>query len=173
MDLYVANCTRQVHHFQYRMPESNKLLEQHIPIGGQIRVASGDLNSPAIDGIIAQHAPYGLVRVDDIIRGKSFHGLCYSIGKPIRADRIRGLMDQNNGVLVERGKELRKEAAVAANDILERSLADSGLPEQLRKTEVEVIEENPEKRPDDGIAPVAEGIRVEREPNTARRRAKK
>jgi hypothetical protein len=120
MNLYVANCTQQVQDFNYRMLESTALRVQKIEIGGQIRVA-GNLTTPEIDYIVEQHARYGLVAVDEIDRSKPFIGLCYSIDKIIPVGKIERALEHNTGVLTERGRQLRADAAVASAKIMEDS----------------------------------------------------
>ena len=170
MHLFIANATRQNFHFVYRVPESNKLREQTIPIGGQVRIA-GDLNQHEIEAIIGQHRKYGLVPVQEVDRTKAFVGLCYSIDKLISVDKLGRAMSHNNDVLVARGKEIRQHAAVASNNALEASLAETQLPEQLRSMDMEIIEENHDDR--DETKPVAEGIRVSREGEAPTRRRRK
>jgi len=118
MKMYIANCTNQVQDFMYRIPENTKLMKQIISIGGQIQIP-GELSTTDIDSIVAQHSKYGFVRVDEIDRTKPFFGLCYSVDKKVDMDKVRRAIVHNQEVLVERGKELRKEAAVAVNNAVE------------------------------------------------------
>jgi len=121
--MFIANCTMQVQDFQYRTPESQKIRQQMIPILGQVQL-SGDLNTPEIDFIVEQHAPYGLVHVKDVDRTKPFVGTCYDVDKRIDVEKIRVAHAHNQEVLTERGKEIRKEAAVVINDSLEKESKD-------------------------------------------------
>ena len=118
MKMYVANTTHQVQDFQYRLPDSLKIYKQEIRIGGQIAVP-GDITRNDVDFIVNQHAMYGLVDVKEIDRTRNFFGLCYSIDKPVDVERVKYAIIHNNEVLVERGKDLRKEAAVAVNNAIE------------------------------------------------------
>ena len=118
MKLYVANTTQQVQDFQYRMPDSLKIYKQTIAIGGQIQVP-GDISTADIDFIVEQHAIYGMVDVKDIDRTKPYIGLCYSVDKHVNVERVKYALIHNNEVLVERGREIRKEAAVSVNNIIE------------------------------------------------------
>ena len=118
MKLYVANTTHQVQDFQYRLPDNLKIYKQTIDIGKQVMVP-GDLSSNDVDFVVAQHAMYGMVNVRELDRTRNFFGLCYSIDKPVDVERVKYAVIHNKGVLVERGKEIRKEAAVAVNNSIE------------------------------------------------------
>lgn len=155
MKLHIANLTQQNQDFVYRVPETTGLRKQMIGIGEQI-VISGDLNRPQIDAIIEQHAKYGLVAVEEIDRSRPFVGLCYSIDKPVPAARMLGGIEHNTGVLTARGREIRKEMAVATNSMLENQDG----PGALQRLEMLVIEEEG-KAPSDN--PISEGIIVDRQ----------
>jgi len=118
MKLYIANCSKQVHNFMYRVPESNGIRAQPILEGGQIQI-SGELQPETVDYIVSQHAAYGLIPLGEIDRAKPFVGLCYSVDKPIAAAAIQRLMIHNQGVLEERAEETLKATALANNQLLE------------------------------------------------------
>lgn len=154
MKMYVANCSKQVQDFFYRMPESSGVRRQRIEVGQQIRI-SGELNSPDIDAIVEQHKMYGMVREDEIDRTKVFIGVCYQIDKPVKINNVIMALDHNMEVLTEQGKQIRKEASVVINENLSSEHPDH------KKTMVSVVEE--EKR--DGSTPTfAEGFEVVKEP---------
>ena len=179
MKLYIANCTQQVHDFVYRMLESGALRQQKIEAGGQIAIA-GDLTSPEVDYIIEQHRRYGLVRVDEIDQTKPFIGLCFQTDRPIAVDKIRRALIHNREVLEDRGRQLRKEAAIAQHNRLQDQTVDgSGAPigPPLTALEMSVVEEKAGQLEDH--TPIAEGLRVTTkegpggEPPTGRRRGRK
>jgi hypothetical protein len=149
--MYIANCTQQVQDFIYRLPETPGPRSQRIDIGSQVQI-SGDLSTPDIDAIVRQHATYGLVSVDEVDRTKPFVGLCYSVDKPVPVAKIKSAIAHNYDVMVERGKELRKEAAVATeSSLVERGAGPAAL-------EMSVVEETK-----DGSDPTFnEGLRVTR-----------
>jgi hypothetical protein len=155
-ELYIGNATRQFLDFYYRMPESNQSRVQKIRPGGQIKI-SGDLTTAAIDVIVDQHKKYGLTRVSEIDRTKDFSGICYDVDRPIRVDSLRRAMDKKIDVLVAKGKEIRKLAAIANSNALETSLEESGRPEGLRELDTSIVEENPTE---DSEQSVSEGIKV-------------
>jgi len=118
MKLFIANCSKQVHHFLYRVPEATGLRAQPIKEGGQIQI-SGELQPEAVDYIVGQHTVYGLIPVDEIDRAKPFVGLCYSVDKPIPAMKIQKLMIHNQEVLEERAEDTLKATALANSQLLE------------------------------------------------------
>lgn len=159
MKLYVANATRQVLEFHARIPEIKRTVVQRIPPGSQQQIA-GDLNQPQIDAIVAQHAKYGMIPVDEIDRTRDFIGICYSVDKVILVTKIQRAMQVNNAVLTERGKKIRQDAAIVSHQAIENSLKESGRPETLAETESTILEDNHDDRSDS--APIAEGIVVAR-----------
>jgi hypothetical protein len=141
MKLFIANCSKQVHHFLYRVPEATGLRAQPIKEGGQIQV-SGELQPEAIDYIVNQH-----VRYDEIDRAKPFIGLCYSIDKPIPAAKIQKLMIHNQGILEERAEETLRAMALANNAMMENRIemtareARHPIP-QIGDLEISIVEES-------------------------------
>lgn len=141
MKMFVANCSQQVQDFMYRVPNNAGMRVQKIEIGGQTPI-SGDLTEKDIEYIVGQHARYGMVRVDEIDRTKPFMGLCWD-DKPIKVDHIRRAVEHNTGVLVERGKQIMAEAAIATSENIEGNNPDL----KLRNLEMAVTEDktdNPE-----------------------------
>jgi len=161
MKMFIANTTHQRHSFEYRMLEQNGVRRQMVEIGGQTQI-SGDLTQRDIDYIVKQHEHYGLVKVDEVDRTKPYIGLCYSIDKPIAVNAIRVALAHNNDVLVERGKELRKEAALAVESNVEQQA-----PGALKQFEMTVIEDTK----DGGDPSINEGVIVDRNFNGDERAA--
>lgn len=100
------------------MLETNRLLANHIAIGGQVRIG-GDLTTPEIQYIVDQHARYGMVAVDQIDRTKPYFGLCYAIDKPISVEKVRTAITHNAAVLMDEGRHRREEMAIAINNQIE------------------------------------------------------
>jgi hypothetical protein len=161
MRLYISNTTKQNVDFFYRVLENPVARRQQIPIGGQI-VISGDLSTPDVEYIIGQHRPYGMVSADELDRTKEFVGLCYSVDKPVTMIKIERTMRHNDAVLIKRGEEIRKEAAIASSNGLENSLVEQDRQESLRSFETTIVEENSEKRDTSDVKAISEGIRVRR-----------
>lgn len=144
MKMYIANCTKQPHDFIYRLPEEGKVRKQHIKELSQT-LLSGDFNVKEIEGIIQQHKRYGFVNVGEIDQTKVFSGLCYSLDKAIPAAKMLKLLNHNVDVLVEMGKENRKEAAVAVSNEINEKVGGLG------NLEVEIIEDTKGNRDESGI----------------------
>lgn len=136
MKLYVANCTRQVQDFIYRLPEHTAPMRQRIDIGHQVAL-SGDLSQPDIDAVIKAHTRYGMVAASEVDHTKAFIGTCYSVDKPVKIGTIQFALQHNNDVLILKGREMRQEAAVAINNALDESTGGGSLSE----VEISVVEE--------------------------------
>lgn len=153
MKMYIANCTKQVASFIYRLPEHHQQRQQQIEIGGQTQI-SGDLTQLEVDAIIEQHTKYGLVAADDLDRTKPFIGLCYSIDKPVRIGKLEQALVHNDKVLEQRGAQTRKEAALAVAKNVEQQTGE-GL------TALEMTIEQ-DKAGTDGDVVGAQTVRVDR-----------
>jgi hypothetical protein len=161
MKLYVANCTKQVQDFVYRVPETlGPARMQRIEIGRQVPL-SGDLNTKQIDSIIEQHAKYGLVPADEVDRTKPFIGMCYAVDKPVPLTRMQSAIIHNDEVLALRGQHLRQEAAVAVNNAMEDQAPGSG----LKELEMTIVED---QRKDGSSPEVNEEIVVSRAPEAGK-----
>lgn len=151
MKVFVANTTRQIQDFNWRMVGSNALHRMQIDVGQQVQLP-GTWQPEDIDYLQKQHRPYGLVEVGEIDRRKDFIGLCYSINRAIPVEKIRRALVTNQDVLEERGRTLRQHAAVAAAQQAMQAHPDA----RLTALEMTIQEER-----DDGVTPaVNEGIRV-------------
>ena len=157
MKLYIANATRQVVDFLYRVPGNQKLMSQTIRVGSQIAL-SGDLSTDDIDVITTHHRTYGMVGVSEIDSTRRFIPLVFSVDRAVSAAVLNRLMDRNTGSLVESGKAYRRDMAIANNQVLESQLAEGDRPERLAEFEMTVIEENHDDR--DGSEAIAEGVIV-------------
>jgi hypothetical protein len=134
--LYVANCTKMTHDFQYRQPETEKIILQHIPAGHQVLVYKADATAAEVDHIISQHSVYGLVKASEVDRTGGYIGLCYSLDKPVKDTQIHSAMDGNDDHMAELSHEMRKISAAATDEQLRQ--ADMHYAGQL---EVEVVEQ--------------------------------
>jgi hypothetical protein len=142
--MYIANATAQQNLFCYQVPENPKVIQQEIPAGGQIRIAAnnGNLGPHDVEAILKLHRVYGLISVDEVgSRGeRSFCGLVYSLDRPVSFAKIEAAIMRNREVLVTRGTETRKMAAVAVNKGLQDSINQSGRGDVLRELVLEVEE---------------------------------
>jgi len=160
--LYVGNVSKQIHQFAYRALERPGIVTQTIPIGGQILIAptgtNTDLSMPEIDYIVDQHKMYGMVSIDEIDGKSPFSGLCYSIGKPLSAEKLRRAMIKKEEALDEFGRKIRQEAAIAVNGQFEDSLG-----QRLNNLEMSFEEVEPRGGYSDDASHLSEGVRVTRD----------
>lgn len=175
--LYVANATSQEQHFLWRVPANDplterapgKLVESVIRIGTQVLIGGSraDWTPAQIDFIIGPHVKYGIRKSDEIDRTKPFIGLIYSIEKPVTTVHIERGLRHNQQVLVNQGKVIRQEAAVALDMDLE---AGTGRPYRGNlRVEVEEMSRDPK----DTTPQFHEGVVVTKEatpPKGSRRR---
>lgn len=157
--VYVANASQQIQDFQVRLPEKTEPHRQLIHIGGQI-VLAGDLNPMEVDAVKDQHERYGMIHVDQVGRVSWFAPLIYSLDRPVREDRIAEQLEANRQVLVERGRKIRQDAAIAVNGRIEAQLSEDRSDSRLNQLEMSVVEED--RDPRDESPEVAEGVRVTR-----------
>lgn len=158
MRLFIGNVTLQNHVFQYRVPESEKVIQRPIPPGQQIDLGN-DLSPEAVDSIISQHVKYGLIPVNEMTRVRRFHGTCYSIDHPIPRDKLTYLRDHNAGELEAQGRELRRVAAIAGNDFMETMLRENDRPERVEEFDLFVQED---RDGDSALPQISEKIVVSR-----------
>lgn len=152
MKMFIANCTKQVQDFSYRVTESPGVRMQRIDIGRQIQLA-GDLTQADVDYIIEQHTRYGMKSVDDARKSKGVYtGVCYSLEKPVSIENMQIVLQLNDAVLTQRGQQQRKEAAIATA----AAITQDG-QQNLKGLETSVTEH----RKDGGEPDVAEGVRVD------------
>ncbi|HEY6922806.1 MAG TPA: hypothetical protein VI653_05000 [Steroidobacteraceae bacterium] len=150
--LYVANMTKQHHQVNYRLLESTQARFQDIPIGSQVRLSGEDLSTEQIASIVKQLQPYGLKAVSEITRPKTFVGLCYSIGKPVKLDDIVEGVEKNDEVLNAQAEDRRATVAEAIANQHQQLAQEAGIDHQ--RTEVETIEDTR------GTPGVASGVEV-------------
>lgn len=121
MKLYIANCSRQPHLFNYKLPERTQPFSQRIPAGQQVCL---DLSKDEVSHIISQHQPYGFAQVNKLPR--SFAGLCYSVDKQIDLDGIMHGAAEVKDTLKKRGEEVRKNSVATMDSKLTQAATAHG-----------------------------------------------
>lgn len=156
MKLYLANTTKQLQQFHYRLPEVPEALRQPpaqhvtIRIGGQECISEWgghDLQKYQIDHVIKQIETYGGIDVNAINRingvdKSSYYNYIYSIDKPIPPEKINRVILLNDNALVGWGRDIRKNAAIADNMLIQKGLENQGLKTGLLQTQISVEEES-------------------------------
>ena len=162
MDLYIGNGTKQILQFEFRLKGSGKVSRR---IGPGQQTGFRDLKPEQVDEIIAQHERYGMIPADKVRDATAKTDYIYQIDKPINPSILDELDKRNSGVLIIRGREIRKQLAVAIDKNVQNDLQRQNRDEQLRGFDLQVIEKQPEGGYRTDIAqPVAERIEVDHSP---------
>lgn len=156
MDLWIGNATRQIYHFNYRVPDVAQPRTLRLDPGRQDRIR--DLTTEEVDFIVKNHLIYGLIPQDEIDQTQEFHGTCYAVDKPITAQRFSYLLDRNLDELVERGRTIRRENAVAQTMTINQHLSESGRPERVQAMDMTVQQERQD--PNNEVPQMSVGIMV-------------
>ena len=140
--LYIANCTKQNLHLQYRVPEQRRLGELVIPIGAQR--PTQNLTTPQMSAVIEQlEASLGAIAVQNLSRSQTvFAGVCYDIDKPVQQKAIMSGLETNVGILEKQGHDLRVLAGVAISERMGEVPAD---PNEHRETTVDIVEQSQDR----------------------------
>ncbi len=177
MQLYVANPTKQIQVFAYRMLGEKGIFTQTIGIGQQVKL-SKVFDTPQLEAVMDHHARYGFVRSDEVDRVKSQINGIFSVDRPVTAAKIAKAMMLNTNVLVIRGREARKQAAIATSNRIDTEIdeltrtarSDVG---RLRELDLSIVEQEPEGGYRPGEEPVGEGILVTKESTEQRQQRRR
>lgn len=170
--LYIANVTRQEHIVCYRldidkdgqMKDSNRRFQmpkqQAVPAGRQVLIG-GDMHIGQVTDIVDQLAAYGMIGVVDVARlDGRVHPLVYNIDKPVPSSVMEKVRDSNAILLTRQGGDLRKKAAVATNETVQKAVRDTAMQQGVDITptdstdvtfEQDVQTEMGEKRIEEGF----------------------
>ncbi len=166
--LYIANATKQYIDFHFRLPERSDYLKQRIAPLGQIAI-SGDLSSRDVDAVINQHARYGMIGAHEVNGRMGRHPLIYSENKPVERSTIEAVHKNNTETMVIEGKEIRRIAAVAANNLFEQRLSETGVSANIE--EIEIVAQQMSRDPETNDAPqLSEGVTVTKNPEKSEQR---
>jgi len=152
--LFVANCTKHVQDFIYRLPEVPQLYKVTIPIGGQAAIYE-DTDKATLGLIIDQHLKYGLKALSELDRSKGYTGLCYQFDAPIDVERIMSAVAHNDDEIARVGHEVRKAQAAGISAAIDQNMM--GSESQLQSLEVEIVEQ---KKPGENSDKMTETIQV-------------
>jgi hypothetical protein len=157
--LWVANTTRQIYRFTYRISDKQHQMHE-IPAGKQIPL--NHFSDAEIDSVIKQNTIYGMREANESPRRKGFSGLVYKIGDdPINMDRLLETYESNDTVRdAEATERLKKSAAALSDNIANTVHQNTGVDrERMRpaRVEVETIEST------DGKPTISKGVEVVRQ----------
>jgi hypothetical protein len=132
--LYIANCTRQKQVVCYRLDftkegEVNQrqnfqpARQQDVDAGRQVQLGS-DFHKNQVVDIVEQLSRYGLIGCVDVprMRADQFVPYVYNIDQPVPAETMRRVRDHNAGVKIRQGQDLRKKAAIAADNTIRQTV---------------------------------------------------
>jgi hypothetical protein len=161
MKLYIANCSKQDHHFTYMIVENPRPFMERIRAGAQILI---DRSTEDVNQIINQHSRYGLMEASKVKKG--FGGIAYRLEKPISVQNIEAGIEQRDQEMIDRALEARKITAVASDQLISNKAQEMGL-RQKSGLELEVVEEK--KNAGDNEPKFNETIEVQKEGLTPRK----
>lgn len=162
--LYLANPTKQLRVVQLRIPERSSPLVQSIPPGRQIKVAGVD-STAQVEAILKSMSKYGWREASEVRNGVPFVGIIYGLDRPIKHPLIAKALDHNRSVLDRRGRQTRKLAAVATNQVIDNAIAEADSPAILQATDVQLVEEDTPSTAHDGDR-ISEGMSIDKSVET-------
>ena len=110
--LFVANLKRQVEHFTFRLPGAEKVQQYPIQPASQLKIPLA-LTDEQIDSIVQQKAMYGMVPAKAVIKSPFFHGICFSLDKPVTNVEIDRGFEHNDEALMKEAEDQRVTATAA------------------------------------------------------------
>lgn len=127
MRIHVANCSKQVQIINYRLPEVASPRSQEVGLGRQ-EILGGDVTAPQFDALRVQFARYGFTDLSKVgdAPADMVIPLVFST-RPITSGDIQAVMRRNTEILEDRGKVIRRMAAVATAEHINQNM--SGLRE--------------------------------------------
>ena len=121
MKLFIANCSRQSHTFNYKIPEKAQSFGVTIKAGQQHML---DYPPEIVRHIIAQHEPYGFQPKEKV--NDTFSGICYSIEKTVSSSEIIDNADQKIENLDNMSQEILNASAVSLDNAVQQAVLQSG-----------------------------------------------
>lgn len=136
MKLYIANCSRQAHNFNYKLPEKSQSFGVTIRAGGQHMIEN---QSDVINHIIEQHEPYGFQRCDKV--NKTFSGICYAIDKPVTVGKIEDNAEQKVENLDDMSQSILEANAISMSNAVDNAVLQSGEIPKPGEVQIEITGE--------------------------------
>jgi hypothetical protein len=156
MALYIANLTKYDFQLHYWVEGVTKPVIENIGPGKQksIYPKGNDIDHQRI---VDQHKIYGMIPASEIDRNPGFIGQCYQFDKPITHDKLYTTMIRNDDVLNDQAHELRKQMAVASDDIVRRTFQEADTPLNNFEVQIEEVEQRGVDRQINEVISVGEG----------------
>lgn len=138
MRLFIANPTIQNKIFFYRMdyiapgvlvPERMRMPKRQVIARGHQEALGNksDFTPDQVADIIGQLQRYGAVEAKEVTSAGNLIDFIYSVDTPVPQKLIEHAVEHNKGIKFYAGKEIRKQAAVAANDVLLNKIIDASI----------------------------------------------
>ena len=188
MRLYVANCTKQNAIVFYRLDidkdgKREEAARSQVRAALQVRVGpqrqeplGGDMHLNQVNSVIDQLARHGGIRLENV-GDQRRHVAPYvlSVDRPVPANVMQRVIDDNAAILLHQGFIRRKKAAVAVDkivkDAVESAAIAAGVEEPPEVPPVDVSFEQDEQS-EAGEKVIEEGFRVDRDERAAQARAR-
>lgn len=171
MKLWVANTTKQNHHFTFRLPLRGDGFRAPLIKAGQ-QICIDDHTSDEIKEIIRQNERYGLIDAAEFSRrGRKFVGRIYSIDAPVQMDQMLQTFEGNDHALEEQARERQVLQGAAVQDAIAQNIHQRfGIDKEAARPDVtvETIEDTT-----DGTPSISMGVEVPSKPDAEPRRAGK
>lgn len=160
--VFLANSTVRYQDVHIRLPERKSPIIHRIPPGMQIKV-SHDFNTKDLDALLVHGKRYGWTSSDEVDRSRRpFSKIVYSLNKSVAPSKAVAQAETNQTRLEERGREIRKTAAVAINQQLENQVKENRALGGIVETDVHIIEDDNKN----GTVQIAEGLLITRAEDT-------
>lgn len=140
MSLFVANLTKHNFQFLFWVERTSRPIAVDIAPGKQANIYPEGSRADH-ESIVNQHKIYGLVPVAEVDQKQGMVGQCYQFDKPIPLDRLFTTMTKNEDVLYDEAAERRKEATVAADDLMRRAAQETDSKIASFEVEIEEVEQ--------------------------------
>ncbi|KHN59926.1 hypothetical protein [Aeromonas hydrophila] len=121
MKLFIINCSRQAHNFNYKLPERTQSFGFTVPSGRQQVI---EQPPEVIDCIIRQHEPYGFQHKSKV--NKHFSGICYSTDGAATESEIIDKSEQKLENLDDRSQQILEASALTLNHAVESAVIQGG-----------------------------------------------
>lgn len=137
MELWIANCTKQIKEIPYRLPGDRKMYEIKVNPGQQAKLPHS-LGTEEIDHFLNQHKHYGL-RDEKTVRNVKEHvGLLYAIDRKVDMNRITAVIQSNDDVLAQNGQKMLEQTLLASDQVVREKTEGQG-----QVNSIEIVEESP------------------------------
>jgi hypothetical protein len=136
MKLFIANCSRQAHVFNYKIPEKKQSFGVTIRAGKQHVI---DYPPEVIQYIIEQHEPYGFQPRDGV--DEHFSGICYSIEKTVSTNEIIENAEQKVENLDNLSQSILEANAVSMSNAVDSAVLQSGQMPKPGEVQIEITGE--------------------------------